>query len=175
MTSILVTPVLLNILYDLLERFIKRNFDIEKIDFFAGLDARGFYLAPTMAKMLGKGFIPIRKVNKIPKSNSMKIATNNYKTEYSEDAFGLELRSQFDPIEGNKKCVLMFDDLLATGGSLVSAANVLRNVGLNVEGACTIYDVFTLRKEAKNKLDSNNIRYKVLINENNVPNDCFDL
>lgn len=165
-TSVLVNPKLLNIMYKVLERVIKDNYNLKDIDFFAGLDARGFYFAPVLARVFNKGFIPIRKASKVPKTDTYKIATESYGTEYSKDEFGLEFRDAYA-----KKNVLILDDLLATGGSLVGASNVLRKVGANVVGAVTIYDVPSLRYHAGKKLFEANIKYNVMINENNVPLD----
>lgn len=172
MTSITVNPTLLNTMYDLLERMIHSNFDVDQIDYFAGLDARGFYFAPVLAKIFKKGFIPVRKAKKIPRSDTYKIATQSYGTEYSEDEFGLEYRDEFMVEAGKpKKNVLILDDLLATGGSLIGASSVLQKVGLTVVGAVTVYDVPVLREVAKERLNAQGIRYKVLINNDNVPND----
>ena len=174
MTSITVNSILLNIMYEMLERMIKDNFDIENIDYFAGLDARGFYFAPVLARIFKKGFIPVRKANKVPKTYNYKIATESYGTEYSTDEFGLEFREDY--IEKDKvKKVLILDDLLATGGSIIGAANVLMKVGLSIVGAVTVYDVPGLRDKAKEKLYKNGINYKVLINNDNNPNDFCKL
>lgn len=176
MTSITIKHDLLNVMYSLLERLIIDNFDLDNIDYFAGLDARGFYLAPVLARVFKKGFIPVRKINKLPitTETKTKIATESYDTEYSSDQFGLQHR--FEYIHSTKKkTVVILDDLLATGGSIVGAAQVLKQVGLEVLGAVTVYDVPALRQAAKEKLASNNIPYRVLINNNNVPNDFTKL
>jgi ribose-phosphate pyrophosphokinase len=160
-TSIMVNQTLLSEMYKLLERFILDNYDIEKLDYFAGLDARGFYFAPVLAKTFGKGFIPVRKAKKVPRTNDDQIVTQSYGTEYSEDEFGLTVRSEF-----KGKNVLILDDLLATGGSLIGASSVLKQSSLNVVGAVTIYDVLDLRYDAEEKLEKNGIKCKVLINNN---------
>ena len=170
MTSIVTNPILLEILFKTLERFIRDNFNIDHIDYFAGLDARGFYFAPTLAHIFKKGFIPVRKAGKIPKTDTTLIATESYGTEYSSDEFGLEHNSEY-----SGKNVLIIDDLLATGGSFIGAASVLTKVGLKIMGAVAVYDVLVLRKNANKKLSDANIQYKVLINENNVPNDFMPL
>jgi ribose-phosphate pyrophosphokinase len=170
MTSIITNPLLLEILFKLLERFIRDNFNVNKIDYFAGLDARGFYFAPTLAHIFKKGFIPVRKAGKIPKTDTTLIATESYGTEYSSDEFGLEHNPEY-----SGKNVLIIDDLLATGGSFIGSASVLTKVGLSVVGAVTVYDVDGLRETARKKLSDANIQYKVLINENNVPNDFMQL
>ena len=67
-TSVMVDEKCLTILFDTMKRFIIDNFDLNKIDYFAGLDARGFYFAPTLALFFNKGFLPLRKANKVPKN-----------------------------------------------------------------------------------------------------------
>ena len=178
MTPIMTNHDLLNIMYVMLERMITNNFDLSQIDYFAGLDARGFYLAPVLARVFKKGFIPVRKASKLPKSDSVKIVTASYDTEYSNDEFGLHYRDEYTidtDKNKRKKTVLILDDLLATGGSIVGAAKVLEAVGLMVVGAVTVYDVTPLRSIAKTNLSLYNIRYNVLIDRDNVPTDFTKL
>lgn len=66
MTPILTDPHLLTTMFDLLERFIQDNFDINKIDYFAGLDARGFYFAPVLARTFKKDSFPLEKQIRFP-------------------------------------------------------------------------------------------------------------
>jgi ribose-phosphate pyrophosphokinase len=168
-SSIMIDSFLLNTLYDTLETFIKNNFDVDQIDYFAGLDARGFYFAPVVARTFKKGFIPIRKVNKVPPGVNP-LVTESYGTEYSKDEFGLEKRNEF-----KNKNVLILDDLLATGGSLIGASAVLTKAEMKVVGAVTVYDVLDLRKDAITKLQQNNIICKVMINDDGQPNDFAKL
>jgi ribose-phosphate pyrophosphokinase len=178
MTSITINHTLLNIMYVLLEKMITNNFDLTQIDYFAGLDSRGFYFAPILARIFKKGFIPVRKANKIPKDEAIKIASASYDTEYSTDEFSLHYRSEYcmnTGISQRNKTVLILDDLLATGSSIIGASKVLKNVGLDVIGAVTIYDVPALRSTSKEKLNNNNIPYKVIISDNSFPNDYAKL
>ena len=169
-SSITIDSFLLNTMYDTLEAFIKNNFDIDQIDYIAGLDARGFYFAPVMARIFKKGFIPIRKLNKVPPGAKSPIVSESYGTEYSQDEFGLEKRDEFK--DGS---VLMLDDLLATGGSLIGAGAVLQKAGMKVVGAVTIYDVPGLRNIAFPRLQQKGIVCKVVINEDGLPNDFSKL
>jgi ribose-phosphate pyrophosphokinase len=171
-TSIVVNPILFNIMFDIFERFVGDNFDMSKIDYVAGLDARGFYFAPVLARLFKKSFIPIRKASKLPLTEAHPIVTESYTTEYSDDMFGLEERAEY---RTSLKGVLIVDDLLATGGSIIGAANVLRNVGLAVIGAVTLYDVNVHRDKAHEKLLQNNIVCKVVLYEGGVPNDIQQL
>lgn len=163
-SSVFAEPILLNILFDLLEHFIKNNFDVNKIDYFAGLDARGFYFAPYLSKLFGKGFIPIRKSNKIPPHNIYEVYTNKYSTEYSNDEFAIECRKQYLSTDVQKNVVLI-DDLLATGGSLIGATILLTNIGMNVLGSVTIYHVPELSNRTANLFEVNNHKNYVLLHE----------
>ena len=149
-TPVMTDAALLARLYAQLQRVVEYNFD--EVDYFAGLDARGFYFAPALAHMMGKGFIPIRKAGKLPvnetdRKDPTKLVIESYSTEYSEDEFGLIPDEAYVG-----KRVLILDDLLATGGSIVGASNVLMNAGLSVVGGLTVYDVQTLREDAIKKL-----------------------
>lgn len=164
-SSILFSPTLIDILFKSIERFVRDNFDVNNIDLFAGLDARGFYFGSYLAVTFNKSFLPIRKASKIPKTDSEEIVTVSYSTEYSHDQWGLR---PSDLYTGKK--VLIVDDLLATGGSIVGAIQLLEQVGATVAGAVTIYDVEALREVAKTTLG--NYKYAVLLNNDNVvPND----
>jgi ribose-phosphate pyrophosphokinase len=165
-TSIIVNPILCNILYGLYERYIRDNYDIDSIDYFAGLDARGFYFAPVLANMFKKSFLPIHKANKTPHTEEYHIIRESYTTEYSKDEFGIEQRKIF---EG--KTILILDDLLATGGTIIDATEVAQKAGFKVYGAVTFYDVASLRNVAKEKFKANNINCNVILNEYDVPND----
>ncbi|KAG5876917.1 hypothetical protein JTB14_021360 [Gonioctena quinquepunctata] len=86
----------------------------------AALDARGFLFGTLLALELNIPFVPIRKKGKLPG----KVVSVSYLKEYGEDSLELQL----DSIEKGQR-VLIIDDLLATGGSLFAACNLIRNVG----------------------------------------------
>ncbi len=159
-----ITPIvsdknLLNYLFRELERVVKYNYS--DVDYFAGLDARGFYFAPTLSQIFGKGFIPIRKASKLPKTDQ--VITESYETEYSEDQFGLIPDENYQG-----KNVLIIDDLLATGGSIDGAQKVLTNAGLNVLGAVTVYDVESLRNVEKPVKTFSLVRPNICVSDQNV-------
>ena len=83
------------------------------IDLVAGIEARGFLFAPTLAYHLNAGVIPLRKPSKLPG----KTTRVEYDLEYGTDA--LEVHT--DAIKPGDR-VLVVDDLLATGGSADAAA-----------------------------------------------------
>lgn len=101
------------------------------IDSVAGLDARGFVLGPPIALALKKPFIMMRKKGKMPNA----IQSEAYKTEYGGRA-GMTV--QRDKIRKGDR-VLVIDDLVATGGTLSSAINLVHMLGGTVvECACVV-------------------------------------
>jgi adenine phosphoribosyltransferase len=98
----------------LIQNYLRvNNLEINAI---VGLESRGFLLGLVLADRLGLPFVPIRKKNKLP-GGTLKI---NYVTEYSEDVFEI----QVGMITENSR-VLIVDDLLATGGSLKAAEELV--------------------------------------------------
>lgn len=93
------------------------------VDFIAGIESRGFILAGAMAYRLGKGFVPIRKPGKLP-AETYRV---EYELEYGKDA--VEMHKDAIP-KGAK--VLMVDDLLATGGTMKAACEMIEKAGGNV-------------------------------------------
>ncbi len=116
--SNLVNVELRNRLFDvsitLIKNYLKTN--NKEINAIVGLESRGFLLGLVLADRLQLPFIPIRKKNKLPGA-TIKI---NYVTEYSEDVFEI----QVGMINENSK-VLIVDDLLATGGSIRAAEELV--------------------------------------------------
>jgi len=92
----------------------------KKIDKIVGVDARGFLFGSAVAYDLGIGFVPLRKKGKLP----YKTESATYSLEYGEAAMELHV----DAIERGEKIVLI-DDLLATGGTSASAAELIKKVG----------------------------------------------
>lgn len=174
MTPIHVNRHLFNVLFSLLERIISDNFDINQVDFFAGLDSRGFWFAPTLARHFNKAFIPIRKASKLP-PNTVAIKKAKYMTEYSSDEFALEDSKEFLPINGVKKTCIILDDLVATFGSGVGSVKVLTENNVNVIGFVTVFDVPELRDVASKTLEGYDLKCVVVVNENGKPNDFAPL
>ncbi|MDY5784572.1 adenine phosphoribosyltransferase, partial [Corynebacterium sp.] len=84
-------------------------------DLIGGLDARGFLLGSAVAYELGLGVLAIRKKGKLPPP----VLTQEYTTEYSTAA--LEIPGEGIEVKGRK--VVLVDDVLATGGTLVAATD----------------------------------------------------
>eukprot|EP00608_Synchroma_pusillum_P011162 CAMPEP_0198420694 /NCGR_PEP_ID=MMETSP1452-20131203/1085_1 /TAXON_ID=1181717 /ORGANISM="Synchroma pusillum, Strain CCMP3072" /LENGTH=207 /DNA_ID=CAMNT_0044140861 /DNA_START=55 /DNA_END=678 /DNA_ORIENTATION=- len=106
------------------------------VDCIAGLDARGFVLGTPIALELDKPFVMLRKKGKLPNATT----GEEYRKEYKgDDAHGADAlcvsRTAIKP--GDR--VLVIDDLVATGGTLLAAANLLASLGaVVVECACLV-------------------------------------
>lgn len=92
-------------------------------DLIVGIEARGFILGAALAHALGTGFVPVRKAGKLP-GRTVGI---DYVLEYGADR--LELHKGQVPV-GSR--VLLVDDLIATGGTALAAAQLLREQGADV-------------------------------------------
>lgn len=102
------------------------HYDGRQIDVVAGIEARGFIFAPALAYRLGAGFVPVRKPKKLP----WKTAAETYQLEYGTD----QLEIHQDAVKPGER-VLLFDDLLATGGTARAAINLIRKLGGQIMGA----------------------------------------
>lgn len=101
----------------------------------AGIEARGFIFGAGVAIALGVGFVPIRKRGKLPGQT----IGQNYVLEYGVDT--IEIHA--DVLNSGHK-VLLVDDLIATGGTALAAAGLLRRTGAIVENAAFVIDLFDL-------------------------------
>lgn len=125
-TPLLREPRSLRVLIDL---FVQRYIDA-KLDYIAGLDARGFIIGPILAYELNLGFIPIRKEGKLP----YKRASQSYDLEYGTAT--VEIHE--DACKPGDR-VLIVDDLIATGGTMMAGKILLERLGaVVVEGAAII-------------------------------------
>lgn len=112
-----------------------------KIDVIAGPEARGFVVGAPLAYALGVGFVPIRKSGKLP-SETIEVG---YDLEYGKD----KLAVHTDAIQPGQN-VLIADDLLATGGTISTAVNLVQQLGGNVVGAAFLIELEQLA--GRNKL-----------------------
>jgi len=110
--------------------FVARYEEI-KIDVVVGLDARGFVLGPPISLAMKKPFVMMRKAGKLPNS----ITSDQYDTEYGKRK-GLTVQRDKIP-KGSR--VLVIDDLVATGGTLSSAVQLVHMLEATVvECACVV-------------------------------------
>ena len=123
---------------DALTSFVKDK----QIDVVVGPEARGFLLGTPIAYNLGVGFVPVRKPGKLP-GDTLRY---EYKLEYGNDA--LEIHK--DSIKPGQK-VLIVDDLLATGGTISSAAKLIEQLGGEVVSIAFIVELTGLNGREKLK------------------------
>lgn len=125
-------------LKDLLLNHVKNT--CPDVDVVVGLDARGFLFGFLLAAELGIGFVPIRKHGKLP-GNCL---SYEYKLEYGSDTFDIQANS----IKPGQKVVIV-DDLLATGGTLSAACNLIEQTGGIVENIVVIIELISLNGKSK--------------------------
>lgn len=102
---------------------IYERYKDKRIDYVAGVEARGFILGGALAYKLDAGFILIRKRGKLP----YKTENHEYDLEYGKDCIEVHI----DAIkEGDN--VLLIDDLIATGGTALATCNLIEKLGGNV-------------------------------------------
>jgi adenine phosphoribosyltransferase len=102
------------------------------IDLIAGIEARGFIFASAVAHHLGKGLLLIRKDGKLPGAT----VGVDYALEYGTDRVEMH---EDACVPGQR--VLLVDDLIATGGTALAAARLLRGAGAEVVGASFVIDL----------------------------------
>ncbi len=133
----------------LFERY--KDLNIRKV---VGIESRGFILGATLALQLGAGFVPIRKKGKLPSAT----ISEEYALEYGTDVIEIHR----DAISRGDR-VLIHDDLLATGGTVVAATKLVERLGGTIVGLSFLielcflrgreklgsYDVFSIIQEAK--------------------------
>lgn len=102
-----------------------------RFDVVAGVEARGFLLAGAVAIAAGAGLAPIRKAGKLPRP----AASVSYDLEYGQAT--IEMTD--DLPEGAR--VLLVDDVLATGGTLRAAAELVRGLGYSVAGTAALMEL----------------------------------
>jgi adenine phosphoribosyltransferase len=98
----------------------------------AAIEARGYIFGGVIAYQLGAGFVLIRKPGKLP----YKTISETYELEYGTDTIEMHI----DAIEKGEK-VLVFDDLLATGGTALAACNLIKKAGGEVVGIAFIIEL----------------------------------
>lgn len=98
----------------------------------AGMEARGFIFGAAVAVKLGIGFVPVRKPGKLP----IETIGVDYALEYGSD------RLEVDPgAISHDQHVVIVDDLIATGGTAMAAAELLRMAGARVDHALFVIDL----------------------------------
>jgi len=112
------------------------------IDVVVGIESRGFIFGSAIADRLKSGFVPVRKLGKLPS----KTRRATYALEYGTDSLEIHedavLRGQH---------VLIVDDLLATGGTAAATVGLVRGLGANVTGVQFLIELVALNGREKLK------------------------
>jgi adenine phosphoribosyltransferase len=138
-----ITPLLQNpkVFRVLIDAFVQRYMEPGmRPDVVAGLDARGFILGSVIAYELAVGFIPIRKKGKLPFTT----VEETYELEYGSAT--VELHT--DAVKPGER-VLLVDDLIATGGTMMAGKRLLEKLGAKVMEGAAIVDLPELGGSAK--------------------------
>ncbi|XP_040981594.1 adenine phosphoribosyltransferase isoform X3 [Aquila chrysaetos chrysaetos] len=107
-----------------------------------GLDSRGFLIGPSLAQRLGIGFVLIRKKGKLPGPTE----SVSYDLEYGK----AELEIQSDAVEPGQKVVIV-DDLLATGGTMCAACELMKRLKAEVLECLVVIELKFLKGSEKLK------------------------
>jgi adenine phosphoribosyltransferase len=120
-TPILKDPVLCE---NILNAFVEK-LKYTRVDVVAGVESRGFLFGLTLATKLGVPFVPVRKAGKLPYT----IKQRAYKLEYGTAVIEMHTDA-FEPGQH----ILIHDDLLATGGTVTAASDLIQEMGGIVSG-----------------------------------------
>ncbi|MBI2223154.1 MAG: adenine phosphoribosyltransferase [Acidobacteria bacterium] len=115
-------------------------FEGKGIDLVVGIESRGFILGGAIADRIGAGFVPVRKLGKLP----AKAIRVTYDLEYGSDS--LEMHE--DAVVRGQN-VLIVDDLLATGGTARATVDLVRKLGGNVHGLAFLIELVELKGRAR--------------------------
>src|SRR5437879_8827844 len=122
-----------------------RRYQQERVDVVVGIESRGFIFGGALAHQLRAGFVPVRKLGKLPG----KTIEVEYELEYGRDALAVHE----DAIEAGQR-VLAVDDLLATGGTMAATLRLIRQLGGHVVGVAFMIELAFLRGRDKLKGES---------------------
>ncbi|CAM4300028.1 adenine phosphoribosyltransferase [Vreelandella rituensis] len=136
-----ITPLLQNsaAFRKLIDSFVHRYQEMN-LDAIAAIDARGFIIGAPLAYELGCSFVPVRKKGKLP----FKTISETYTLEYGH----AEVELHSDAFKQGDR-ILLVDDLIATGGTMLAAANLIQRSGGHVVETATIIDLPDLGGSSK--------------------------
>lgn len=111
-----------------------------EVDHVVGIESRGFIFAAALAHKLGSGFIPVRKKGKLP----AKTRAATYALEYGTDTLEIHL----DALKKNQR-VIVVDDVLATGGTVVAVLDLMKAAGAKILGLSFLMELTFLDGRSK--------------------------
>lgn len=109
-------------------------------DYIVGIESRGFLFGMPLAYQLGIGFVPVRKVGKLP----ARTITEEYTLEYGSNV--MEIHA--DAMQPGKRVVIV-DDLLATGGTAAATVRLVEQLGAHVVGLAFVIELEALAGRKK--------------------------
>jgi adenine phosphoribosyltransferase len=112
----------------------------ERIDLVVGMESRGFIFAAPLADRLGAGFVPVRKLGKLP--------AETIEVEYDLEYGTATLEIHRDAITAGQR-VLVVDDLLATGGTVLGTIELVRRLGGEIAGLSFMVELTALGGRTK--------------------------
>jgi len=118
----------------------------KKVDKVIGIESRGFIFGAPLAYLLGCGFVPVRKPGKLP----AECVSEEYTLEYGTD----KIEIHKDAIDKGDR-ILIVDDLLATGGTMAAAKNLVKKLGGKVVECAFIVNLVDLK--GRDKLSGENM------------------
>ena len=121
-------------------RLLAQPYEGKGVKFVTGIESRGFIFGAAVARQLGAGFVPIRKPGKLPHETVKK----EYALEYGTDA--IEIHA--DAVSPGDR-VLMVDDLLATGGTMAAACELVAGLGAEIVGVAFVIELCFLNGAQK--------------------------
>jgi adenine phosphoribosyltransferase len=119
---------------------LKDHYQHAGVDLVIGIEARGFIFASALAYALGAGFVPVRKPRKLPGER----VSVTYSLEYGTDTLEMHTGAI-----ANGCCILIVDDLLATGGTALATAQLVERDGGKVAGLGFVVELSFLNGRKK--------------------------
>jgi adenine phosphoribosyltransferase len=123
----------------LIDAFAQYYID-KHVDLVLGIEARGFIFGPALAYRLNAGFVPVRKPGKLPAET----LTIKYDLEYGSDS----LQIHKDAIQPGQR-VIIVDDLLATGGTMLATVDLVKQMGGEIVGVAVAIELDFLKGRTK--------------------------
>ena len=123
----------------LIDAFAQYYID-KHVDLVLGIEARGFIFGPALAYRLNAGFVPVRKPGKLPAET----ITIKYDLEYGSDS----LQIHKDAIAPGQR-VIVVDDLLATGGTMLATSQLVKQLGAEIVGVAVAVELDFLKGRDK--------------------------